>query len=236
MPRGSQLRLPRAVVSQSSVRGYPKLTVGRSSTQQVVIVSRAKKIMLVGLVLALGAGLAWPFRKSASDYLPEDESFTKENQQEVAPAVSVDARTVNPKHTVAQMTSTADHSPKTPDPSEFDLESHPVIVQQESRHPRREVVSHPPPPSDAARAGRREARPVYDTSPPDRTSEAAWPEEIVHIVRNGDTLEKLAERYLGDAGRALELFDLNREQLTNPHLLPIGAELRIPVPPRRDVD
>jgi nucleoid-associated protein YgaU len=49
-------------------------------------------------------------------------------------------------------------------------------------------------------------------------------------------LEKLAQRYLGDEGRALELFDLNREQLANPHLLPIGAELRIPVPPQREVD
>ena len=65
---------------------------------------------------------------------------------------------------------------------------------------------------------------------------SAGPEEIVHIVRNGDTLEKLAERYLGDAGRALELFDLNRDQLANPHLLPIGAELRIPIPPRRELD
>ncbi len=49
-----------------------------------------------------------------------------------------------------------------------------------------------------------------------------------HVVHNGDTLERLAERYLADGARALELFDLNRDVLENPHLLPIGAELRIP--------
>jgi nucleoid-associated protein YgaU len=48
------------------------------------------------------------------------------------------------------------------------------------------------------------------------------------VVHNGDTLGRLARRYLGDEGRALEIFDLNRDVLSNPHLLPIGAELRIP--------
>lgn len=52
----------------------------------------------------------------------------------------------------------------------------------------------------------------------------------VHVVHNGDTLERLAERYLGDATRSLELFDLNRGVLENPHLLQLGTELQIPVP------
>jgi nucleoid-associated protein YgaU len=49
-----------------------------------------------------------------------------------------------------------------------------------------------------------------------------------HVVHNGDTLGRLAKRYLGDESRSLEIFDLNRDVLSNPHLLPIGAELRIP--------
>ena len=52
--------------------------------------------------------------------------------------------------------------------------------------------------------------------------------ERIHIVHPGDSLERLAKRYLGDEGRAIELFDHNRQVLENPHLLPIGAELRIP--------
>jgi nucleoid-associated protein YgaU len=52
-----------------------------------------------------------------------------------------------------------------------------------------------------------------------------------HKVADGDTLAELAKRYLGNAGRWSELYDYNRDVLTNPDLLPIGAELRIPVAP-----
>lgn len=54
-------------------------------------------------------------------------------------------------------------------------------------------------------------------------SEAIW-----HVVTDGDSLPKLAERYLRDARRAREIYDLNRDVLTSPDLLPIGAEIRIP--------
>jgi nucleoid-associated protein YgaU len=54
-----------------------------------------------------------------------------------------------------------------------------------------------------------------------------------HKVADGDTLTELAKRYLGNAGRWSELYDYNRDVLTNPDLLPIGAELRIPVAPFR---
>jgi nucleoid-associated protein YgaU len=49
-----------------------------------------------------------------------------------------------------------------------------------------------------------------------------------HRIVDGDTLESLAQRYLGSADRAAELFDANRHVLSDPRLLPIGAELRIP--------
>jgi len=77
-------------------------------------------------------------------------------------------------------------------------------------------------------------RPTYSTAAGgtgavgsvDESDEAPTPR--MHVVHNGDTLGRLAKRYLGDEGRALEIFDLNRDVLSNPHLLPIGAELRIP--------
>jgi hypothetical protein len=49
-----------------------------------------------------------------------------------------------------------------------------------------------------------------------------------HVVVDGDSLPRLASRYLNDANRSDEIFELNRELLTNPDLLPIGAELKIP--------
>jgi nucleoid-associated protein YgaU len=55
----------------------------------------------------------------------------------------------------------------------------------------------------------------------------------MHTVVDGDTLAKLAQRYLGSVDRQGELFEANRQLLADPELLPIGAVLRIPslVPP-----
>jgi len=62
-----------------------------------------------------------------------------------------------------------------------------------------------------------------------------WPEATdeetaarTHIVVDGDSLEKLAGRYLDDPQRGNEIFEANRELLSSPDLLPIGAELVIP--------
>jgi nucleoid-associated protein YgaU len=49
-----------------------------------------------------------------------------------------------------------------------------------------------------------------------------------HKIVDGDTLVALAQRYLGSATRAREIFDANRDVLSDPELLPIGAELKMP--------
>jgi hypothetical protein len=49
-----------------------------------------------------------------------------------------------------------------------------------------------------------------------------------HIVVDGDSLAKLADRYLDDPQLANDIYELNRGVLTSPDLLPIGVELRIP--------
>jgi phage tail protein X len=52
-----------------------------------------------------------------------------------------------------------------------------------------------------------------------------------HFVADGDTLARLAQRYLGSADRSEEIFAANRHVLENPRLLPIGVELTIPTSP-----
>jgi nucleoid-associated protein YgaU len=49
-----------------------------------------------------------------------------------------------------------------------------------------------------------------------------------HAVVDGDTLSQLAARYLGRADAYLEIYELNRDVLASPDLLPIGAVLKIP--------
>jgi nucleoid-associated protein YgaU len=49
-----------------------------------------------------------------------------------------------------------------------------------------------------------------------------------HKIADGDTLSKLAERYLGRGERYLEIYELNRGILASPDLLPIGLVIKIP--------
>jgi nucleoid-associated protein YgaU len=52
-----------------------------------------------------------------------------------------------------------------------------------------------------------------------------------HAIVDGDSLPKLAERFLGDPQLANQIFDLNRDVLSSSDLLPIGAELKLPPRP-----
>lgn len=49
-----------------------------------------------------------------------------------------------------------------------------------------------------------------------------------HKIEDGDTLEQMAARYLGDPARANEIYELNQNILTSKEELPIGLILRIP--------
>ena len=49
-----------------------------------------------------------------------------------------------------------------------------------------------------------------------------------HRITDGDSLELLALRYLGDKERADEIAALNRDVFSDPALLPIGREINIP--------
>ena len=77
------------------------------------------------------------------------------------------------------------------------------------------------------------AAPV-NSMPENRIAPPPWPmqgearEARTHIVTDGDSLERLASRYLSDPQRSREIYELNREVLSAPDLLPIGAELKIP--------
>ena len=52
-----------------------------------------------------------------------------------------------------------------------------------------------------------------------------------HKIVDGDTLETLAERYLGSAEHWVEIYEANRDVLSSPQILPIAVKLKIP--PRR---
>jgi hypothetical protein len=54
-----------------------------------------------------------------------------------------------------------------------------------------------------------------------------------HTVQSGDTLSAIAEKYLGDANAYMDIFNANRDQLTDPDKIKPGQVLKIPQHVRR---
>jgi nucleoid-associated protein YgaU len=50
----------------------------------------------------------------------------------------------------------------------------------------------------------------------------------VYTVKSGDTLSKIAKAHFGDAKRYMEIFNANKDILTNPDLIKVGQKLKIP--------
>jgi nucleoid-associated protein YgaU len=172
------------------------------------MVNRSTKLIAAALVLAAGIGLAWPFRRQEKESIKPPSPV----RESVSAKIDVAAAPIAPPASVAASFA-ADTTSKEPvaigsqDAKTAPAEAPPVAV----------VPIEPTPPEDSV------AEPLGE------------PEERIHIVHDGDSLERLAKRYLGDESRALEIFDLNRGTLENPHWLPIGAELRLP-PRERSAD
>ena len=49
-----------------------------------------------------------------------------------------------------------------------------------------------------------------------------------YTVAKGDTLSKIAKQFYGNANRWHEIFDANRDQISNPDLIRPGQVLKIP--------
>ncbi len=193
---------------------------------------RMKKLLLAGMVLVVGIVLAWPFRKTGSD----SDMASRVAVAELSPSESQPP--AKKQHVVAKMAGwSRAEKRESPVTSSVDLAGHPAFRGSAPVEPPHVPSTYQPDLTVGVGATgtvgeNAPARAGYgDDSTPLRRRNG-----LLHIVSDGDTLERLAERYLRDSGRALEIFDLNRDRLTNPHLLQIGVELRIPPHLSRDVD
>jgi hypothetical protein len=86
------------------------------------------------------------------------------------------------------------------------------------------------PPAAPVRRVAEDLRRMQDTStaPADENAES----QRMHWIKDGDTLEEIAFRFLGDRTRWNEILQSNRDLLTDKDVLPIGKQIRIP---RRDL-
>ena len=180
--------------------------------------SRGKQCALAALVLLAVASAVWFRRTSAQPLLPHAEA---EGQLHVGLT-----RRLPPGHGErGQVLQSFEESlPRLPTTATADPDS---VGREFAPHPDR--AFHPGSglfqrsatlePLDG-----QEAQAVADAS--EEMAEASGLRR--HLVVDGDTLARLAARYLGSSDRYGEIFAANRGVLSTPHLLPIGVELVIP--------
>jgi nucleoid-associated protein YgaU len=69
---------------------------------------------------------------------------------------------------------------------------------------------------------------VPSEDPTQATPASSEPE--LYVVKPGDTLGALAQRFYGKAGLYMRIFEANRDILSDPNLIKVGQKLRIPRP------
>ncbi len=52
----------------------------------------------------------------------------------------------------------------------------------------------------------------------------------VYTVQPGDTLSKISKSLFGNANRYMEIFNFNKDVLSNPDLIKVGQKLKLPNP------
>ncbi len=187
--------------------------------------NRRQKAVLVAIVLFVGLGLAWQFRKR--DGVPSLAAHDGQPAGEWL-AAATPSGAVRPVGF--------------PQSKILDSVSPPLAAPPSaSSIPARQTLSDPTVPQlSTAFTGRPESSPhepgarvdATAADPLGYTSTRAFGDqslaEATHKLADGDTLPALAEHYLGAAARWREIYEYNRDILTSPDLLPIGGELRIP--------
>jgi nucleoid-associated protein YgaU len=182
---------------------------------------RAKQLAGVAGVLGAGVLAAWPFRhhpaapRSLPPTMPLDLTLRQTDVRIVgspandrSPAVGLDL-------------ADRDGNLKPIQPAAFSV-SRPGL---EDLGPPPELPIAFAPPAGGLPPGEFVPRPA--TAP-------GWSEKQMqprrYTLRDGDTLEDLAKRFLGTSDRASEIFEANRSVLASPDLLPVG--LAVVIPPR----
>jgi nucleoid-associated protein YgaU len=57
---------------------------------------------------------------------------------------------------------------------------------------------------------------------------ASPPSSKTYTVKSGDTLSRIAQDHLGSANEYMKIFNLNKDQLTDPDMIKPGQVLRLP--------
>ena len=188
-----------------------------------------KKLAVVLSVVVAGASVAFFFRKDASPFKfwqgGSDDPFEQRVERRVTSDAAWAGRGSSAKSVVpdsqAQRVPTA-ATAAISQPKGFVGDSQPTFQRNLS------PVGALLPPIEGIVGEEDPLDTANDLNSPDVRPFKPAADASRHVVVDGDTLTKLAVRYLGRAEAFQEIFELNRDLLASPDLLPIGAVLRIP--------
>ncbi|MCI0362041.1 MAG: hypothetical protein L0211_26460 [Planctomycetaceae bacterium] len=174
---------------------------------------RPARVLFVAALVAAGAGLALPFRRAGQLTSPSLDAAVVDvplRRADIA-IVAGPPGEVSPAAALDDTQALAASGRREPRPDLASLASPPVLPQD----------------FDLAGAVSRPA--IHrDWKPARLKLNGSQPALRRHRLTDGDTLERLAERYLGNPARGVEIFAMNRDLLTAPDLLPLGKIIRIP--------
>jgi len=171
------------------------------------------RLITAAAVMLLGLGLALFFRRPAAEAdlpipVPSDPLVLRKQPDPRTFAVAEASHAVSTSH--PQTVEAADPRPVSPT----------IVTPSDHSAPPPELPKCYP-------SGGQPTTTRWGTSLNDMLSETASAPPT-HKIIDGDSLASLAERYLGSATRAMEIYEANRSVLSHPRILPIGAELKIP--------
>ena len=202
-----------------------------------------KKLFVTASILVMGAICSLPFVRKADSTKPQSDlaADTQLNWRSPTASVPVDI----------QHSSSPQVLPAVPDP-DARPQPHPQPRTEPRTEPRPESlprfgeaveVEQPAPsleaesptakllprlPSNFESAAIEVHRPITPRQQPVEQPRVEQPVRQ-HIVVDGDTLENLAARFLGERERYLEIFEINQDVLAAPRPLPLGIKLKIPI-------
>ncbi len=180
----------------------------------------ASRVLLAAAVVLLGLLMAWPYRQSPpppaepspAASIPLPLTIRRPDQPlEIAPRIDV-----SPAEGRYSQTSLHDASREPP----AALSAAQTYALESLSPPPALPVSFQPtaPPTE-----RNDWRPEAAAKPPLQPRPPR-----PYRIRDGDTLEKIADRLLGNRDRAGEIFEANRNLLAQPDLLPVGITIMLP--------
>jgi hypothetical protein len=208
----------RAVHAMPGAPGHKCVPASTAS----ITVNRNIKLAMAGGVLGLGLLAAFLFRKPPTSLdvgtgasPRRAEPGARFGRESGGAALAVPTRAVplgTPSHT-----------------SQGSARTGTLVVPRGGVLPRAD--QQPPdlaPSFDSVRSPLAESRMHRTENAPSLQNIGAVKPQRIHKIVDGDSLEKLAEQYLGSSARAGEIFALNGDVLQAPDLLPIGRVLKIP--------